>query len=183
MAITPTQLMTAEELLRLPDDGFRYELVRGELIKMTPPGFEHGGIVSKVIILLGQHVLANHLGMVVTEVGFQLARDPDTVRAPDAAFVRQERIQQLGKPPGYFPGPPDVAFEIISPNDPYTDVDEKVREWLSFGTRMVVVVNPRNHTITVHDVEGRIIRLTENDILDGGEVVRGWAIPVRDLFI
>jgi Uma2 family endonuclease len=181
MSIT-TQLFTAEDLLKMPEDGFRYELVQGELIKMAPPGFEHGGIAVNIIGPLDQHVRANNLGMVVSEVGFQLAHNPDTVRAPDVAYVRQERLQQIGKPKEYFPGAPDLAVEIISPNDIYSDVDDKVGEWLHFGAQMVIVVNPRRHTVTVYHAQFPTVFLTENDTLDGGDMVPGWTMPVRSIF-
>jgi Uma2 family endonuclease len=147
---------------------------------MPPPGFYHGKITINVSEPLKAYVKANNLGVVLAEAGFELA--PDTVRAPDVAFIRRERFEAVGNIPGYWPGAPDLAIEIISPGDLYTDVDEKVREWLNAGARMVVVVNPRNRTVTVHDLEGRSTRLTENDILDGKEVVPGWSILVRELF-
>jgi Uma2 family endonuclease len=120
--------------------------------------------------------------MVVSEVGFQLAHNPDTVRAPDVAYVRQERLQQIGKPKEYFPGAPDLAVEIISPNDIYSDVDDKVGEWLHFGAQMVIVVNPRRHTVTVYHAQFPTVFLTENDTLDGGDMVPGWTMPVRSIF-
>ena len=92
---------------------------------------------------LNIHVKANNLGRVFgADAGFLLARNPDTVRAPDAAFVRRERVEEVGIPSGYWPGPPDLAIEITSPNDRYTEVYEKVDEWLEAGAGMVVVVNP-----------------------------------------
>ncbi|MCI0529162.1 MAG: Uma2 family endonuclease [Nitrospira sp.] len=175
------QTFTAEDLLKMPDDGFRYELVRGELIKMVPPGAEHGGIASKLDRSLGNHVETHNLGKTYVETGFELA--PDTVRAPDVAFVRKERVEAAGHVTGYWPGAPDLAVEIISPNDLYTQVDEKVQEWLSFGARMVIVINPRNHAVTVYYSRTHIILLTEEDALDGGEVIPGWTIPVRNLFV
>ena len=97
-----------------------------------------------------QHVRANKLGRVyAAETGFRLALDPDTVRAPDVAFVRQERIEEVGKVEGYWPGAPDLAVEVISPGDLYTEVEEKVFTWLEGGTRLVIVVDPRRRTAAV----------------------------------
>ena len=133
------QVATAAELERLPDDGFRYELVCGELRKMTPAGNEHGRIAALLTVSLGQHVLANRLGSIyAAETGFRLASDPDTVRAPDAAFVSQARLDAVGAVAGYWPGAPDLVVEVVSPGDRYGEVAEKVADWLAAGTQMVV---------------------------------------------
>jgi Uma2 family endonuclease len=177
------RLMTAEELLRLPDDGLRHELIRGALTTMPPAGFGHGKVTSRADRSLGAYVAATGLGEVLTgEPGFQLTTNPDTVRAPDVAFVRAERLREGVPARGYFPGPPDLAVEVISPNDLYTEVDDKVAEWLEHGTRMVLVVNPRRRTVAVHRPDQPVRVLGEDKILDGGDVVPGWTIPVRDLF-
>jgi Uma2 family endonuclease len=182
MATTP-QLMTAEELLRLPDDGFRYELIRGEPRKMAPAGHQHGRIAINVTTPLDQHVRAHTLGTVyAAETGFKLASNPDVVRAPDVAFIRRERVEEVGDVEGYWPGAPDLAIEVISPSDTYTDVQEKIFDWLEAGARLVIAVNPRTRAVTVYRSLKDIVVLTENDLLDGGDVVPGWTVPVRDLF-
>jgi Uma2 family endonuclease len=184
MAVEP-KLMTAEELLRLPSamDGRRHELVRGELRTMSPPGFEHGDLTTEFGIPLRNYVTTHELGRVVIgEVGFQLTTDPDTVRAPDVAFVRRERLEVAGRVPGYWPGAPDLAVEVISPNDLYTEVDEKVAQWLEHGARLVFVVNPRRRTVAVHRPGQSVRILGVDDVLDGEDVVPGWTLPVRDLF-
>lgn len=180
---TLSQLTTAEDLLRMPDDGFRYELVRGELRKMAAAGHQHGRIIINITTPLDQHVRAHDLGTVyAAETGFKLASDPDTVRAPDVAFIRRERVGAVGDAGGYWPGAPDLAVEVISPGDTYTEVEEKIFDWLDAGTRMVMVVNPRRRLVTVYRSLAGIIILTENDTLDGGDVVPGWTLPVRDVF-
>ena len=179
---TERRLMTAEELFNMPDDGFSYELVRGELRKMAPAGSEHGDISSDMHLSLGAYVRANNLGRTrIAEPGFILERDPDSVRAPDIAFVRQERLDALGRTARFWPEAPDLAIEVISPTDRYTEVNEKVADYLAAGTRMVVVVNPRNRTVNVHTPDGAIT-LTISDTLDGGDVVPGWQMPVADIF-
>jgi Uma2 family endonuclease len=177
------KLMTAGELMRLPRDGMRHELVRGALRTMPPGSWGHGRDSSKLDRSLGNHVEAYGLGEVATnEPGFLLTTNPDTVRAPDVAFVRRERLDQADPERGYYPGPPDLAVEVISPNDLYTDVDEKVAEWLEYGTRLVLVVNPRRKSVAVHR-PGRDVRmLGVEDMLDGEDVVPGWSLAVRDLF-
>lgn len=177
------RLMTAEELLRLPDDGMRHELVRGELHTMSPAGFEHGGVTVRFSVPLAQHVWAKRLGEVVGgDPGFKLTANPDTVRAPDVAFVRRERLPAVGPVRGYWPGAPDLAVEVISPNDLYTEVDEKVAGWLEHGTRLVFVVNPRRRTVAVHRSGQPVRILTEADVIEAEDVVPGWTLPVRELF-
>ncbi len=181
---TPTKhrITTAEELFSMPDDGYRYELVRGELRKMAAASNEHSEIAGYIAISLGPHVMQNRLGkMYIAEPGFILASDPDHVRVPDVGFVRRERTDALGRPAGYWPEAPDLAIEVISPNDRYSEVNEKVADYLEAGTRMVVVVNPRNRTVNVHTPDGAIT-LNLGDTLDGGDVVPGWQMPLTDIF-
>jgi len=182
MSSTKTS-MRAEDLFTLPDDGFRYELVKGELRRMPPSGGEHGVVVVNFTVLIGQFVKANALGAVFgAETGFRLASNPDTVRAPDLAFVRRERIPEGGIPRDFWPGAPDLAVEVVSPSDRYTDIEEKTQDWLDAGTRMVVVVNPRNRTIVVYRSRTDVIRLTESDLFDGGDVLPGFTCRVSDFF-
>ena len=181
---TQTKLMTAEELFAMPDDGYhRYELVRGELRTMAPPGTYHGKSATRVGMHLGNFVNEHDLGEVyIAEVGFLIGSNPDHVRAPDIAFVRREREEEVGEIHGYFPGPPDLAIEVISPNDRYTEVDEKVQDWLDAGTRMVIVINPRRREVRIHTPLTDAVVLAPGDILDGGDVVPGWTIPISAIF-
>jgi Uma2 family endonuclease len=115
---TKTQLVTADELLRMPRGRFRYELVEGELRTMPPAGEEHGAVIMFLAAPLAQHVKANRLGVVFTaETGYKLASNPDTVLAPDIAFVRRERVEQTGLLKGYRESAPDLAVEVMSPGD------------------------------------------------------------------
>ena len=182
MAVEP-KLMTADELLRLPDDGQRHELVRGELRTMPPGGDEHGSIAGTFHVSLGPYVRAHKLGRTyIADTGYRLTTDPDTVRAPDVAFVRRERVESTGRLRGYREGSPDLVVEVISPDDLYTEVDEKVAEYLEHGARLVFVVNPRRRTVARHRPGEPVCTLTEHDVLDGEDVVPGWSLPVRDLF-
>ncbi|MDE2939944.1 MAG: Uma2 family endonuclease [Chloroflexota bacterium] len=182
MASRP-RLVTVEELLEMPDDGFRYELARGKLRKMAPAGARHGRSAGKVARPLMNHVATNNLGEVyIAEAGFLLASDPDHVRVPDVAFVRRERFEDVGDTEGFFPGPPDLAVEVILPSDRYTEVAEKVEGWLVAGTRMVIVVDPRRRVVSVHLPGKEPVTLHEHETLDGGAVVPGWSMPVADIF-
>ncbi len=175
--------VTAEELLLIPDDGVRRELVLGEVREMAPAGYAHGRIAMNVSTPLDRHVRERGLGIVLAaETGFKIASDPDTVRAPDVAFVRRERGEEVGEVEGYWPGAPDLAVEVISPNDSYAGVEEKVAAWLGAGTRTVVVVEPRTKTVTVRSSRTEIRILAGGDVLDLSEVVPGWTMPVADVF-
>jgi len=177
-------LTTADELFVLPDDGFRYELVRGELRRMPPAGGEHGAVAINIGVVIAQFVKAYGLGVVFAAgTGFKLAAEPDTVRAPDLAFVRRERIPEGGIPRGFWPGSPDLAVEVVSPGDTYSEVEEKVHDWLNACTRMVPVLNPRTRTVTVYLSHTEVVRLTESVLLDGGEVLPGFTCRVAELFV
>ena len=179
---TQTRLVTAEELFNMPDDGYRYELVRGELRKMAPPGQYHGEYAGTVLTSLHVHVRTNNLGKTYTEIGFLIETDPDHVLAPDVSFISHEKLETIGEGPGYFAAAPDLAIEVISPSDRLTRVNEKVQDWLNAGTRMVIVVNPRRRDATIHLPGEDPITLTEDDTLDGGDVVPGWTMPVKEIF-
>ena len=178
---TKRRMMTAEELLAMPRGRYRYELVRGELRKRRLAGSEEGTISADVAGSLGLHVKSEGLGKTYIASGFILGREPDHVRAPNVAFVRRERIEAIGRQIGYWPEAPDLAVDYVSPDDRYTEVDEKVSDWLAAGTRMVVVVNPRNRTVNVHTADGDIT-LRMGDTLNGGDVVPGWRMPVAEIF-
>jgi Uma2 family endonuclease len=174
-----TRLFTADELLRLPNDGSRYELVQGELKKMSPAGYDHGDIAMNIGANLKAYVRTHGLGKVfAAETGFLLSRNPDTVLAPDV-YVRTERLMRpRGR--GFFAGPPDLAVEVISPDDLYTDVDEKTQQYLKAGTSAVVIVNPRTGTVQVH--RGVSDVRTMSDMLAVDDVVPGWKMPLAEVF-
>lgn len=180
---TQAQLTTADELLRYSGDGYRYELIEGEIKKMAPAGFEHGALAAEFAAELRNFVRADKLGRVTAaETGFKLTTNPDTVRAPDAAFVSRKRLDEVGPVQGYWPGAPDLAAEVVSPNDLYTEVSEKVAEWLRAGSKMVVVINPRTRQVLVHAPDADVKVLGMDDVLEGGEVVPGWQLPIKELF-
>ena len=169
--------MTADELLGLADDGWRYELVRGELKRMSPSGARHGEVAARIIICLGGHVQERKLGTVyASETGFRIAHNPDTVRAPDAAFVRAERLTRTAS---FFEGPPDVAIEVVSPNDSYTEVDEKTAEWLRAGVRVVIIVDPRTRRVNIHRANGAT---PATDGIEIDDAIPGWRMSLADIF-
>ena len=181
-AVTEANLVTADEFFRIPDRGMRHELIRGEVREMPLPGEEHSEIASELARHLGNHVRAHALGRVYGELGYRVESDPDTVLGPDVSFVRAERLTPGRRNKGFREGAPDLAVEVVSPTDRLVAVEEKAGKWLAAGCRMVLVVNPRNNTVIVHQPLAGPIRLGETDTIDGGDVVPGWKLPVRVLF-
>ena len=177
---TTIQPITAEQLLEMGNDQ-PCELIAGELVMMTPAGFEHGEIALNIGFLLKLHAGKNRLGKVVSaEAGFVISRDPDTVRAPDVAFVRRERQPKSAS--GFFPGAPDLAVEVVSPTDVQKDVDDKARAWLAAGTPMVWVVWPSTRSVIVHRAAQPPRILHESDTITGEEVLPGFECRVAEFF-
>jgi Uma2 family endonuclease len=175
---------TAEELWLLPDDGLRRELIEGQVRVMAPAGFEHGRIVSTVNRLLGTHV--HHAASGVTlgaETGFVLAHDPDTVRAPDVAFVTRAHAEAVGRTQKYWPKAPDLAVEVISPNDSFGEVEAKALEWLGAGAATVLVLDPARRSATVYSPGGDVRIHGEGDELDLSDAVPDWRVAVADFFV
>ncbi len=175
-------LVTAEDLLDMPGD-LRCELVEGEVVELSPTKAPHGIVSSKIDRLIGSFVEEHRLGVTGTaEVGYVLRRDPDTVRAPDVSFVSRKRIPADGIPDSYWPFAPDLAVEVVSPSDGIEDLISKVGEYLSAGSRLVWVVSPRTQSVTAYLPNGEARLLRADDTLDGGEVLPGFSVPVRELF-
>ncbi|MFN2417070.1 MAG: Uma2 family endonuclease [Pyrinomonadaceae bacterium] len=182
--MTTLQRSTASELFEMPHDGFRYELVKGELRRMSPTGWEHGEVVINISLLLGNYVKANKVGFCGgAETGFKIASDPDTVRAPDLSFVSRERRPEGDARKKFFSGAPDLAVEVLSPGDTRREVKEKVEDWLGAGTRAVWIVDPGRRTVKVYRSGAEVMHLSEGDELDGGEVVPGFRCRVAEIFV
>jgi len=176
-----TTTMTAEQLLALGDIG-RSELVRGELVRMSPASPKHGRVAMKLGILVGTHVLQQELGETyAAETGFTIARDPDTVRAPDVAFVKKERVHLTPKR-GFFPGAPDLAVEVLSPDDTASEVLAKVEDWLTAGTQEVWLVDPERKTIAIHAADHSVRTLHEGEELRSEDLLPGFSTPVAEIF-
>jgi Uma2 family endonuclease len=175
--------MTAEELAALPDDGGHHvELVRGELVSMAPSAALPGVVSANVLLTLGPFVRQHQLGVVGTaDSGFLLSTNPDTVRAPDVWFVRSERVPASGIPQTFWPGAPDLAVEVLSPTDRFGDVLRKAQDYLDAGTLLVWVIDPAGRSAAVFQPEGRPLLLSEDGVLDGGAVLPGFAVRLRDL--
>jgi Uma2 family endonuclease len=175
------RITTAEQLLHASGLG-RCELLRGELVMMSPAGSRHGAIAARMAHLLLNFVEPQALGEVLgAETGFLIASDPDTVRAPDAAFIRADRVTD-GLPQGFFPGAPDLAVEVLSPDDRASEVLAKVEDWLSAGCHAVWVVDPKTRTVTVYRSSGDAVVLKTTDTLTGGDLLPGLELPVANIF-
>jgi Uma2 family endonuclease len=178
--LTIDSITTAEQLLAadLPHS----ELIGGELFIMSPAGFDHGRIASRIDAALQNFVSACGLGIVTTaEAGFQIAHNPDTVRAPDVAFVRAERIPSGGVK-GFFQGAPDLAVEVISPRDRAGEITVKAQDWLRAGCSAVWIVNPDERTVSIHRSLDEVFVLTTADMLTGGDLLPRFSLAVAEIF-
>lgn len=180
---TKSKLMTADELLNMPDDGRRYELIEGKLIELAPPpGTRHGYTQFRIGLRLEQFVGPRGLGIVITEAGFLVSANPDTVRAPDVAFVVADRVPEDGLPAGYLPFAPDLLVEVVSPSDRAADVQEKVHMWLDAGSRLVWVAYPSTKSVAAYRSRTDVTVVEGDQRLDGAPVLEGFSIPVSRLF-
>jgi Uma2 family endonuclease len=176
-----TNLMTAEELFKISDDGYRYELNKGRLRKMAPAGIKHGVIASRLDARLQLFVEQHNLGIVcAAETGFYLEKEPDTVKAADVSFYAWESIPD-DIPEGYGDLPPDLAVEVMSPNDTFIKTEEKVLDYLEKGSKMVWVVYPKEQTVTIYRKGSKKI-LKSTDVLDGEDVISGFSVNVAEIF-
>ena len=174
--------MTADELSAMPDDGKRYELIEGELRMMSPAGGRHGRIAQKLLRRLGNYVEQHGLGETyAAETGFLVQRNPDTVRAPDVAFVSHARLAGFADVPGYLPVAPDLVAEVLSPNDSYLEVEVKALDWLAAGVTVVLVVDPESRSI--HDYRlAQQVQVVANGWIDLSSVLSGFQLDVSELF-
>lgn len=180
---TPSDaLLTLGEFARLPEDPhYRYELVRGRVVREPPPGHAHGRLQLRLGGMLERFVAAHGLGYVVSESGFVLEKNPDTVRGPDIAFVSRERHgEEL--PARWLEAAPDLAIEIASPGDRVAALVEKVAQYLAAGSRMVWLIDPQERSATIHTPGGEIRVLHEDDHITGEEVVPRFSCLLRELF-
>jgi Uma2 family endonuclease len=183
MSAVATKLITAAEFVKLPNpaDGSRHELVKGKIVTMPPAKGRHGIVCSRIDRKVGNFVDERRLGWVASnDTGVRLERDPDTMRAPDVAFWSIAR--QPAEPEDYFEIPPDLAVEVLSPDDRRTAVREKVREYISTGVRLVWVVDPETRTVMVYAGTMRGVELDEADTIDGGDVLPAFSCRVADFF-
>ena len=178
---TKPKLITADELLLMPDGGYEYELVRGLLTeKMPPPGDGHGDVTGRFALILGGYCEGNDYGVIRDNAGFRLESNPDTVRAPDVAWIAPGRINEAI--PGYQVLVPDLVVEIKSPSDTPRDVADRAQMWLGFGSREVWYGDPERTTVTRYRPGQEPEVLGEDEALDGGDLLPRFSVPVWRLF-
>lgn len=176
-------LLTAEEFAALPSEGLRLELIRGEMRAMPPAFADRGDTVGALHVILGAYIRAQHLGKIYgAETGFLLARNPDTVRAPDIAFIQASRLTPAASAPNWNPVVPDMVVEVASSRDREREIAEKVQMWLEAGVRMVWVVYGVRRAVEAFRAGQPMALLTERDMLDGMDVVPGLSAPVAEIF-
>ena len=180
---TPTALVTADDLLELSGNGFHGELIRGVLCETMAPGIDHAQIVAEFSRELGNFVKPRRLGRVVAgDPGVKVERDPDTVRAPDVAFIsaRQMPLEQRNRK--YSEQIPELAVEVKSPSDSRQQVNDKAEMWLRHGVRLVWVAFPDERMVESHHAERGVVLYREDDELDGMDVLPGFRCAVGPLF-
>ena len=178
----PTAPVSADDLERLTPPNMCSELVRGVMVVREPPGYRHGAVAARLTKILMDHVDERHLGQVLAaETGFKLFSDPDTVRAPDVAFVRRERLPDP-VPEGFATLAPDLVVEVLSPNDRPGEVLAKVADWLSAGSGLVWVVDPVRRRARVYRADGSEALVSEEGVLDGEDMLQGFTCRLAALF-
>lgn len=171
-------LMTADELLyaRIPDK--RVELVRGVLTVRELPGYTHARVTASLGTRLGTHIENSGANVVLlAETGFKVARSPDTVRGPDLAVIRRDRLP-VPEPRGFLDLGPEMVVEVLSPGDRPGEVLAKVADWLSAGTRLVWIIDPERRLARVYREDGSLTIVTATEQLDGEDVVPGFSCPL-----
>ena len=180
---TATKLLTAADLLRLNGQGVRGELIRGVLCETVSAGAEHSFIAIRIGGEFDRYVRRHKLGRVGgTDGGVLIQRDPDTVREPDIFYISAERLPLDVRMPGYLEAIPEIVVEIVSPTDTQREVNDKTLMWLSHGVLLVIEVYPDEKAVMLHRPGQPAVTLTGDDVLDGGDVLPGFRLPLRDIF-
>ena len=177
-----SDVKTADELLDWYVPGKRAELIRGRLVVSEPAGAQHGAVANRLAVLITVHVDRLELGRVyAAETGFWIEDDPDTVRAPDVAFVSRKRLPE-NDPTGYARFVPEFVVEVLSPSDRAPKVREKVRDWLAAGARLVWVVDPRKRLFRVYGEDGSETTVAGDQTLDAEPVLPGFRCGIDEVF-
>ncbi len=181
---TQTSTTTAKVLFESVADGYRYELVKGKLAMMSPAGGRHGRIAVQVAYLLKDHLKGKSLGVVfAAETGFLIQTDPDTVLAPDVAYVSASRFEAVENEIQYLPLAPELAVEVLSPSDRFSRVESKAFAWLDAGTQLVLLVDPENQTVHAYRSRKQIEIFERGESIDCTGAVPDWLLAVNDVFL
>ncbi len=175
------KLLTAEDFARMPNDGKRYELVDGVPVEVCRPKPIHGKVAGRLMRYIGTHVDDNDLGMATVESGYVTKRDPDNVRGPDVAFISKERLGNHNLN-DYVPTAPDLVVEVVSEYDTPGGIALKIDEYLNAGARLVWIVYPDQKRVAVYQANGQYHGVSTDEVLDGGDVLPGFKLALRDVF-
>lgn len=176
-------MLTVDEFLVYDAPDGKAELVRGELRMSPSPGARHAAVITEILIRLGTYVRGHRLGRVFSNGGFELLALPRTVRAPDVAFVRAERLPLEGIGPGFLRVAPDLAIEVVSPSETRARLREKLDDYRASHTPLVWLIDPRTRTVTVIEGDQPVRHLAQADVLSGGSVVPGFTCAISELFV
>jgi len=174
--------ITGEEFFHMSDTHW-CELVQGRIVQMSPAGGRHGELALAIGSLLRTCVKSQRIGKVyAAETGIYIQRNPDTVRAPDAMFVSNERLARITDPAKFLDVAPDLAVEVLSLTDTWTEIETKIAEYLAIGVRLVWLIDPDPQTITIYRPSGERTRLSRSDALSGEDVLPDFSVPIAEIF-
>ncbi|MFQ5731792.1 MAG: Uma2 family endonuclease [Planctomycetaceae bacterium] len=180
--VTPLKLLTAEEFFLLPTPERPTELVRGEIVDMNQPGFQHDFVCGNIAMILGEFVKKHSLGRVTTnDVGVITERDPDSVRGVDVAYYSFARLPKEQRPQGYPEDPPEIVFEVRSPEDRWKKMLAKAAEYLLAGVDVVVLVDPDTGSATVCHPDERVQVIEGDECLEFPELLPGFSVSIAEL--
>lgn len=168
--------------MRLPRGESRHELINGELVTMPLSGIPHGRIQARLLAPLWQFVLEHDFGEVFGELGFLLTENPDTVIGPDACFISKQRLQEAGDVKGFWPGPPDLAVEVLSPSDRPSMVNRRIASWFGYGVSQLWIVNEKNCTVTVYRSPSDATTFSGSDYLEAPDLLPGFRLSLDRIF-
>ena len=181
---TAKKVWTEAEIQALPDDGYIHEIVNGELVMSPKNNFQHENICRRLIVELSSFNRTHKLGLVLgSSAGFWMQNQ--NVRAPDVSFIPKERLLQLGFKPTekrFFPGAPDLAVEILSPNNIRREMDERLKDFFSSGTQLAWIIDPDLQAAEICHAPDKRRLIGSGAFLDGEHLLPGFRYPIADLF-
>jgi Uma2 family endonuclease len=177
-----TRLFTVEDVEQDPPEG-EWELIDGELVPVTPSGFESSSLGHRIGWIIGNFVYAHELGLMTgADGGYVLFPDRATIRVSDVAFIRRDRLPPQGERSRFPRLAPDLAVEVLSPSDSTSEVIAKIEMYQEAGIPLIWVVDPQKTTITIIAAGRPTTVLKPGDLLEGGDVLPGFSVPVAEIF-
>jgi Uma2 family endonuclease len=179
---TISRPLTAEDLWKMPDNGGRNELIDGELLPISPINMRHMQVAGKIYFLLQTFLNQHPIGVAGQELGCILARNPDVILAPDVLFIGFNRISNGPLPEKFFDAAPDLAIEVLSPNDSWQEIETKANKYIAGGTSLVWIVNPKNESVTIYQAGPVVTYLKKTDVIAGEKTLPGFSCKVAQFF-